>query len=125
LVHQVRPGAYTIRDYDYRKPAFKLLGEAPKAKGPEDKYEQYHHIPGGMFVETGRGGETPFADDKGVTRHDQPYGKQPATRALDSARADRAGVFFETHVPDLLPGPIFSIDNHPPPDVNHKAPLVD
>jgi len=50
LVRQVRPGAQTIRDYDFRKPSFNLKGEAPKAKGPEDKYEHYHYIAGGTFV---------------------------------------------------------------------------
>jgi type VI secretion system secreted protein VgrG len=42
LVHEVRPGAFTIRDYDFRKPAYPLFGEAPKATAPEDRYEQYH-----------------------------------------------------------------------------------
>lgn len=116
-VHQVRPGASTIRDYDYRKPKFELFGEAPKAKAPEDFYEQYHYIPGGTFVETGKGGGTPFADDKGVTRHDKPYGDKRATRMLESTRADRAGVAFESNVLDLQPGSIFKIDNHPHPDI--------
>lgn len=120
LVRQVRPGALTIRDYDYRKPAFKLDGEAPKAKGSEARYELYQYIPGGMFVETGKGGGTPFADDKGFTRHDQPYGVKRATRALESARTDRGGIAFESNLPDLIPGVIFSIDNHPHPDVGKK-----
>lgn len=124
LVRSVRPGALTIRDYDYRNPAFKLFGEAPK-KAPEEKYEQYHYIPGGMFVETGKGGGTPFADDKGITRHDQPYGQKRATNALESLRADRAGVAFESNVADLGPGVIFAVENHPHPDLAKKLLIVD
>lgn len=117
LVRSVRPGALTVRDYDYRKPAFPLFAEAPKAKAPELKYEQYHYIAGGMFVETGKGGDTPHADDKGVTRHDLPYGDKRAARMLESLRVDRAGVSFESNVADLGPGVIFSVENHPHPDM--------
>ena len=40
LSHEVRPGAFTIRDYDFRNPAFPLFGEAEKAPSPENRYEQ-------------------------------------------------------------------------------------
>lgn len=128
LVHQTRPGAFTIRDYDYRNPAFALFGEAPKAMGAtasEARYEQYHYIPGGMFVETGRGGDTPVADDKGVTRHDQPYGQKRSTRMLESVRADRAGVAFESNVLDLCPGVIFAINDHPHPELEKPLLVID
>ncbi|MBK9262777.1 MAG: type VI secretion system tip protein VgrG [Polyangiaceae bacterium] len=125
LVHEVRPGALTIRDYDFRRPAFELFGEAPKGKAPEDKYEQYHYIPGGMFVETGKGGGTPVADDKGVARHDQSTGTKRATRMLESARADREGIAFESNLNDLTPGMVFKIDNHPHPDLGRKLLVTD
>jgi type VI secretion system secreted protein VgrG len=124
LVRSVRPGALTIRDYDHRKPAFPLFGEAPKAKAPEARYEQYHYIPGGMFVETSKGGDTPFADDKGFARHDLPHGQQRAARALESLRVDRAGVSFESNVAELAPGLIFSIENHPHPDLAKELLVV-
>ena len=54
LTREVRPGAHTIRDYDFRAPAFELLCESPK-KAPEGKYEQYHYLPGGTLVEGGSG----------------------------------------------------------------------
>lgn len=125
LVHQVRPGALAIRDYDYRKPAFKLLAEAPEAAAPEKKYEQYHYIPGGMFVETGKGGDTPHADDKGVTRHDKPYGEKRAARWLESIRSDRVGVAFESNVTDLMAGMIFNVDNHPHPELAKELLVTD
>lgn len=124
IVRAVRPGALTIRDYDHRKPAFPLFGEAPKAKAPEIDYEQYHYIPGGMFVETGKGGDTPYADDKGFARHDLPYGQKRAARMLESLRVDRAAFSFESNVADLGPGVIFSIDNHPHPDAAKELLVV-
>ncbi|MDC3979484.1 type VI secretion system tip protein TssI/VgrG [Polyangium jinanense] len=116
LVRDVRPGALVLRDYDFRRPEYPLFTEAPKA-GDEARFEQYHYIPGGMFVEAGRGGDTPFADDKGIARHDQPTGEKRATRALEAARADRGGISFESNLNDLTPGVVFKVDHHPHPDL--------
>jgi type VI secretion system secreted protein VgrG len=113
LSHEVRPGAHTLRDYDFRNPGFALFGEAPKAASPEDRYEQYHYQPGSFLVETGRGGGTPVADDKGVARYDQRSGQERAERALAGERADKRSVSFETNAVDLAPGVVFSIGNHP------------
>ncbi|MCK6588550.1 MAG: phage late control D family protein [Polyangiaceae bacterium] len=104
LAHEVRPGAHTIRDHDFRKPTFALFGEAPKAKGSEEKYEQYHYEPGSFLVETGKGGGTPVADDKGVARHDQAFGKGRAERLLHGERMGRRAVSFDTNTIDLWPG---------------------
>jgi type VI secretion system secreted protein VgrG len=41
LVQDVRPGASTFRDYDFRNPAFELAGKAPPVLGSEAKYEYY------------------------------------------------------------------------------------
>ncbi len=115
LAHEVRPGAHTIRDYDFRRPSFPLFGEAPKAKGPEDTYEQYHYQPHGFLVEPGKGGDTPTADDKGIARHEQKAGQERADRTLAGTRTGKVLVSFETNVVDLWPGRRFSIDHHPTP----------
>ena len=115
IVRDVRPGALTLRDYDFRRPDYNLLGEAPKSPS-EARYEQYQYVPGGMFVEAGRGGDTPMADAKGVARHDDATGQKRATRALESMRSDRGGIAFESNLNDLTPGVVFKIDNHPHPD---------
>ncbi|AKT43482.1 type VI secretion system Vgr family protein [Chondromyces crocatus] len=125
LVREVRPGAYTIRDYDFRKPSYELFGEAPRAGAPESSYEQYHYLPGGFFVEGAAGGNTPVADDKGVARHEQPHGKDRATRALESARADRGGVAFQSNLNDLEPGVIFRVEHHPHPDLGRELLVTD
>jgi type VI secretion system secreted protein VgrG len=113
LERTVRPGAYTMRDYDFRNPPFALFGQAPKAEAPEDVYEQYHYRPGGMLVETGKGGDTPVADDKGVARYDQKYGTGRSQRSLEGERVGIRNVSFETNALDLAPGAIFSIGEHP------------
>jgi type VI secretion system secreted protein VgrG len=87
LAHAVKPGAHTIRDYDFRNPAFALFGDAPKAAGPEAKLEQYHYEPGASLVEGGKGGGgTPAADDKGTARYEQSFAKGRADRVLGGTR---------------------------------------
>jgi type VI secretion system secreted protein VgrG len=113
LSHEVRPGAHTIRDFDFRNPAFPLFGEAQKAPHPEDMYEQYHYQPGAFLAEGATGGDTPVADDKGTARYSQKTGADLAQRALDGRRVSRRTIVFETNALDLAPGVIFSIDNHP------------
>jgi type VI secretion system secreted protein VgrG len=124
LSYGVRPGAHTIRDYDFRNPSFELFGEAPKAKGQEAKYEQYHYEPGAFLVEGGKGGDTPAADDKGVARHEQHFGKGRAQRMLGGTRIDRRTVSFDTNTIDLWPGQVFSIDDHPHADITQATRLL-
>ena len=120
LTHEVRPGAHTARDYDFRNPAFALFAEAPKAPGPEDAYEQYHYRPGGMLVEGGKAGGTPAADDHGVARYEQRYGKDRAQRALEADRTGKRAVSFETNAIDLWPGVVFGVDHHPHAELGEK-----
>ena len=115
--HEVRPGAFVLRDHDFRRPAFPLAEEAPKAEAPEDKNEQVRYEPGSYLAELGAGGDTPVADDKGVARHDTGYGKAKATRLLAGARAGKQSVTFDTNAMDLRPGTVLSLANHVHPDV--------
>jgi type VI secretion system secreted protein VgrG len=124
IAHEVRPGAYTIRDYDFRRPSFALSGEADPAPAPEAFYEQYVYDPGAFIVEGGQGGETPVADDKGVARYDERFGRERARRALGGARAARRSVAFRTNVLDLAPGVTFSIENHPHQDLSAGEQLL-
>ncbi len=120
LGHEVRPGASTIRDYDFRNPPYALFGKAaPQAPAPEDKYEQYRYDPGAFLV-LGSGGGTPVADDKGPYRRDQTYGDDLATRVLAATRADKRHVRFDANVVDLWAGRVFQIDQHPHPELAQK-----
>jgi len=124
LAHEVRPGAHTIRDYDFRRPAFPLFGEAPKARGLEAKYEQYHYQPHGLLVEPAKGGDTPVADDKGTARHEQKAGQERADRTLAGTRTGKVIVSFETNVVDLWPGRRFSMDHHPHAELDSSKKLL-
>jgi len=112
ISQEIRPGALVVRDYDFRKPSFELFGEGPRSTGLEANYEQYHFEPGGFLVEGAKGGETPVADDKGVARHEQAYGKDKAERMLQGERAGRCCIGFETNVMDVFPGAVFSVLGH-------------
>ncbi|MBK9264414.1 MAG: type VI secretion system tip protein VgrG [Polyangiaceae bacterium] len=124
LAHSVKPGAHVIRDYDFRNPMFALFGDAPKAAGPEAKYEQYHYEPGASLVEGGKGGGTPAADDKGVARYEQSFAKGRAERMLGGVRSDKRVVSFDTNTIDLCPGQIVSIDRHPHAEVGDDKRLL-
>ena len=125
LVQEVRPGSHMIRDYDFRNPDFPLFSEAPTAAtAPEDSYEQYHYEPGSFLAETGKGGGTPVADDKGIARYDQKWGTSRAERALQATRTGRRAVSFETNTIDLWPGGVFLIANHPRMDLTETDRLL-
>ncbi len=124
LLHEVRPGAHVIRDYDFRNPAFALRGEAPKAAGPEDKYEQYRYEPGAFLVEGGKGGGTPSADDKGTARHDNAFGTGRAERMLQGERLGKRSTSFDTNILDLWPGRIVTFDRHPHVELTESAKLL-
>ncbi|AKT42887.1 type VI secretion system Vgr family protein [Chondromyces crocatus] len=113
LAQEVRSGAATLRDYDFRNPGFPLFAEAPKMT-PEDFYEQYRYTPGGFLIEqSGKDGGTPVADDQGTARYVQDYGKEKAERLLRGHRAGRRMVNFDTNAFDLYPGSLLTISNHP------------
>ncbi len=124
LSREVRPGAFTMRDHDFRRPDFKLFGKAPNAASPEDQYEQYIYDPGAFLVDDAKGGDTPVADDRGIARHEQGYGTGRAENALHAERMGRKTVAFETNVMDTHPGAVFSVAGHPHAAVAGKPLLV-
>ncbi|MRG94933.1 type VI secretion system Vgr family protein [Polyangium spumosum] len=132
LGHEVRPGRYTLRDFDFRNPDFQLFSQAAPAAGPEARYEQYHYEPSVMLVEQSHGadmssvptGGTPVSDDKGVARFHQPSGTRRARVALESQRAARRQVRFETNVIDLWPGQILTLTGHPRDDISGQRLLM-
>jgi type VI secretion system secreted protein VgrG len=120
-----RPGAFAARDFDFRRPERKLLGEAPKAQGPEGTWEQYHYSPGGFLIDTGPGDGGLLSDGKSVARHRDDEGTKLATRRLEAARWMRRFVAYETNVLTLRPGFEFTIEGHPrSEDVAGKKVLV-
>src|SRR6185437_2167247 len=124
VVDESRPGAYTIRDHDLRRPAYRLFAEAEKAPPPERTHEQYHYRPGAFLADVSPSGKTPVADRDGASRHDAEHGRRRAERALVSERADKRAVTYGTNVVDLWPGRVFSVDGHPHPDLDASQRLL-
>jgi type VI secretion system secreted protein VgrG len=114
ISREMRPGAFAIRDYDFRRPTFALLGQATSpAAGVEERLEQFHYQPGHFLIEGAEGGDTPAADDRGVARYSADFGKARAGERLSSERVGRASITFRTQVLDLVPGSVFGIEDHP------------
>ena len=63
-------------------------------------------------------------DDKGMARFSEKAGIERAARALESARASRRTVTFESNVMDLAPGSVFSIGKHSRSDLSGDKPLL-
>jgi type VI secretion system secreted protein VgrG len=124
LTDESRPGAYAIRDHDLRRPAYRLLAEAPRAPAPEAAREQYHYRPGAFLVETTPSGDTPVADYGGAARHDLQEGRRLAERSLHAERADKRVVTYRTNVLDLWPGRVFTLADHPHPDLSAGQKLL-
>lgn len=124
LAREVRPGAAMFRDFDPRKPAFKLFGSAPAKQGVEGKLEQYHYDAGSFSAETGQHANTPSADDFGFSRHDPAYGTSLATRTLEANRAGENTIHLAGNTFDLAPGAVFAIDRHPHASITAKKKLL-
>lgn len=123
LSHRVKPGAVTIRDYDFHKrPDVALLGKAPPAADPEKFYEHYFYEPGGFRVKAE--GSLRYADQGGSFpfRHEEKEGKARAERVLESLRRGKRSVSFETNCVALAPGRVFSMKDHPRTDL--AAPML-
>jgi type VI secretion system secreted protein VgrG len=120
LAQQVRPGRFTIRDFDLRRRLDRpVVGEAKPASPPEDFYEQYRYLPGStLAIDPGDGdASTPFADQRGKVRSVEAHGAALAERSLASARQGRRRLAFHTNCIDLAPGVAFTVDGHPRADV--------
>jgi type VI secretion system secreted protein VgrG len=123
ITQEVRPGAMTFRDFDFRrKPDYQLFGNAlavaPESAVREQRYEQYVYEPGSMLIDDAKPDNTPVADDKGVARNDDGHGADRATIALTAIRTSTKVINFVTNCVDLTPGVVFKIGNHPRSDVN-------
>ena len=115
---RVRPGKHVVRDFDFRRPAHRLVGDASAGAGGLDAMlEQYHYLPGVALAETGQARDTPIGDDRGVGRHADATGQGLAQRSLHSHQALKRAVHFQTNAFDLAPGVVFSIDKHPRSDL--------
>ena len=103
--HAFCPGALTIRDHDFRKPGFELVGSASVEHEHERGHEQFHYLPGAFLIESGVGNAHSLEQDK---KRDAI-----AKRLLDAERVGKRSVSFVTSAVDLAPGVVFAMKGHP------------
>lgn len=122
---RVRPGKYTVRDHDYRRPAgYKLIATATGPRNVEERLERFHYAPGSFLFESDPGESTPTADDKGAYRPDQTEGDLLAQRRLDAKRATARQTSFKTNTVDLVPGMVLSFLDHPKSELSAENALL-
>ncbi len=110
---RVRPGKYTMRDHDYRKPpTYNLKSEAAKGLAIEEKLERFQYVPGAFLFGSDSGDATPTADDKGKARTDEKEAKILAQKRLDAKRGSARTATFETNAHDLAPGVVMGVTGH-------------
>ncbi|AUX23118.1 uncharacterized protein SOCEGT47_036370 [Sorangium cellulosum] len=115
---RVRPGKYTLRDQDYRRPpAYRLMQSKTDGTAPEQNLERYHYVPGAFLFESAKGDDTPVADDKGKYRAEERAGAEMAQRRLAAKRATARTVEFATNCHDLAPGMVVTFLDHPKSEV--------
>jgi type VI secretion system secreted protein VgrG len=110
---RMKPGRVVLRDFDFRKPRYELMADASVDDGVEQRLEQYRYVPGAFKTEGHAPEHTPAADDLGVARADPNAGMNLATRLLQSERARRRIVTFETNAYDVGPGTTVRLAGHP------------
>jgi type VI secretion system secreted protein VgrG len=107
IAHRIRPGASTFRDYDHVRPDFQLIGDAEKAKKPEDFYELYKYDPAALVK-----------DRRGKPRVPAEFeGELVSQIDLAAARRDKRRLSFDSNAYDLGPGVLFQVKDHPRSDI--------
>ncbi|MDI1480860.1 type VI secretion system tip protein TssI/VgrG [Polyangium sp. y55x31] len=126
MARKVRPGKYTMRDVDYRRPpSYNLAATASGAEIPlEDKLERFHYTPGAFLFGAEKGDDTPVADDKGKARTDEAEGAKLAQKRLEAKRGSGTAISFQTNVLDLGPGVVTSFLDHPRADLASDKKLL-
>ncbi|MRG96645.1 type VI secretion system Vgr family protein [Polyangium spumosum] len=126
MARKVRPGKYTMRDIDYRRPpTYNLAATASGAEIPlEDKLERFHYTPGAFLFGAEKGDDTPSADDKGKARTDEAEGAKLAQKRLEAKRGSGTAISFQTNVLDLAPGVVTSFLDHPRADLASDKKLL-
>ncbi|WP_245678245.1 type VI secretion system Vgr family protein [Chondromyces crocatus] len=123
---RVRPGRYTMRDHDYRRASSNQpLSSAEAANvSIEKRLERFHYTPGAFLFGTDRGDDTPSADDRGKARTDEGEAALLSQKRLEAKRASAKTCTFDTNAPDLAPGMVLSLLDHPRPDLGPDRRLL-
>ncbi|APR80422.1 Putative vgr related protein [Minicystis rosea] len=125
---EVKPGAVTIADFDFRRPRFPVVYHSEQAGPGEARLERYTYAPGSGLAElpaaANKANDTPVADDHGYARTSEAQGYALAERRQAALREGRRRVEITTNLVDLSPGTVFSISGAPRPELAHDQRLL-
>jgi len=126
IVQRVRPGRYTLRDHDFRRPHdYDLSATAEEGRdAAELGRERYEYDLGSFLFGTTDGEDTAVADSRGKVRTNEKLGNELAGKRLAAKRASGKVVSFETNAIDLKPGDTVHIVGHPRSDLGPERPLL-
>ncbi len=129
VAHEVRSGKVTLRDYDFRRPRLTLEDESKFPLSADEKveeaYERYHFVHGGSLVEVASAPDKlPVADDRSLARHDKKENLARAERWAEAERWEKRYVELDASEPNLAPGVVFSVKDHPHPEVAEDKTLM-
>ncbi|KYF73145.1 hypothetical protein BE11_43665 [Sorangium cellulosum] len=108
-----RADAVTLRDHDFQRPAWALVGPARRAACGDARAERYRYQPGACVVERGD-----------AALHDDRQAARLAARALEAELTGACSISFQTNALDLRPGTVFAVEGHPRPELDPRAGLL-
>lgn len=124
VTSEVRPGRVALRDHDFRRPVYALVGQFATQAQPEALLEEYQYEPGASAVAGTADGATPLADRPAAYRHTEAAAAMRARVLGESLRPGGLTVNLTTSVVDLSPGTLFVVTGHPHPVVSAEKGLL-
>ncbi|MFT3772895.1 MAG: type VI secretion system tip protein TssI/VgrG [Minicystis sp.] len=121
--YRYAPGSFLV---DVDKGAVKKMGDAPGEGASGDAGESGADLIGKLTTGLGVVEVMPGlpGDDKGMSRTSEKAGHTRAQRHLESARATRKSVVFETNLVGLPPGTVIAVKNHARADLDGDHALL-
>jgi type VI secretion system secreted protein VgrG len=118
ILRRVRPGRYTQRDVDHRRPPeFPVLASRAGGIDPESRLERFHYTPGAFLFQQDATSGSPAGDDRGAHRADLGRGAEQVQRRLDAKRGSARIVIFRAQASGLSPGAVVALSGHPRRDL--------
>ncbi|WP_438019377.1 type VI secretion system tip protein TssI/VgrG [Sorangium sp. So ce315] len=108
-----RTGAIALRDHDFVRPTWALVGQARSAGCTDARTERYGYRPGACVIER-----------DGVASHDDRHAARLAAHALEAEHTGACSISFRTNALDLRPGMVFAVEGHPRPELDPRVGLL-
>ncbi|MFO0554317.1 MAG: type VI secretion system tip protein TssI/VgrG [Polyangiaceae bacterium] len=119
---ELRPGALTLRGYDFTRPAFEVIASDQVATGVNEHYQYRPSL--GWIVQSAAELVRPVADAAGLIRQDMGALRALAHRGLLGLRGSPEQTSFTTNALELVPGTVCMIAGHPRTELSERPLLV-